>query len=100
MWCDLPKVLNTCTKWISVVIPLGPASNPFGKIFLDTLLVIEVWILVARIIRQIQLHHLCHGKVVIIGKVLRIHLFSDVGKPRFWVGSQVEIIWVMYVEVI
>ena len=42
MWCDLPKVLNAYTKWISVVIPLGPASNPFAEIFLDTLLVVEV----------------------------------------------------------
>ena len=49
----LPIIINAFTKGIAIIIPLSPTANYFREIFLDTLLVVEVRILIARIMRYV-----------------------------------------------
>ena len=97
---NLPKVINTCTDGVTVVFPLSPAANCFGDIFLDALIEVEVLILVARIVRNIQFLYLSQDQVVVVRKFYRINLFLNIRIPGFWICCPKEIFWVMNVQII
>ena len=62
----LPKIINAFTKGIAIIIPLSPTANFFREIFLDTLLVVEVRIYIARIVRYVELLYISQGQVVVV----------------------------------
>ena len=97
---NLLKVINTCTDGVAVDFPFSPAADYFRDIILDALIEVEVWILVARIVGNIQLLYLSQSQVVEVRKFCRINLFSNVRIPGFWICCPIEIFWVMNVQII
>ena len=80
------------------MIPFGPASNCLGESLFDALPEIVVGVLVAWIVRDIELLHLSEGKCINIWQLLRINIFSYTWMPWFRVSCDIEKIWVMKID--
>ena len=66
----LHELVFVFTQWKVIlwcIVPFGSATNLFCETFSDTFPVIEIWVLIARVARNIQLLHLSESKRVIVG---------------------------------
>ena len=80
---------------VAPLVPLCPTAHLAGETLLDTCLEVVVRVRVARVIRNVQLLNLCHGKPVEMacGRFwINFHHFL---LESNWVVIENEVIWIM-----